>query len=437
MKQTPPLSILGANGSEHAEADGFIRALYEGRVSWAARQRALDAKTRACFASLRTDASATAALDRLLHGSPGHARLATIEPVSSQRGLLPGNTGLDALMHFARFHALWWREPEAWGPDENANVNERLGGLARHLFAVYPVPPVLDHAWLGGWGTQADEYRQWFLHLGGGGRMEQMRFPMPMTHKAAHHFLLAPADLSLPAALRWGQVCALGGNVPIARALSETFLAELQTDEAFWYSFVHFLVNHREIAPWLVGPVADYIRFRRFGANGDDGPEPNFSLKGRTPTALFARMEEWHETLNRMGKKAKQSWEPSGIVPLSRTEPDALSSATCYWRIVEITESLGLLEEGREMRHCVRSYQDKCLQGTTSIWSLRLSLSDNPHPRRLLTVEVNNQRRAIVQVRGKCNQTVSAMRGNHRMRLACDVLKQWACERHLGIACAL
>jgi hypothetical protein len=160
-------------------------------------------------------------------------------------------------------------------------------------------------------------------------------------------------------------------------------------------------------------------------------------MKGRTLEALLRRMEEWHETLARLGKKARQTWSPSGIEPLERVERDRLSAATCHWRIVEITESVALAEEGQIMRHCVRSYQDACVKGQTSIWSLRLTLSDDRTPRRLLTIEVNNHRRAIVQVRGKCNRSLGAMRGNRRMMYARDVLREWARGRHLGIACAL
>ena len=50
---------------------------------------------------------------------------------------------------------------------------------------------------------------------------------------------------------------------------------------------------------------------------------------------------------------------------------------------------------------------------------------------------LNNPRRAIVQVRGKCNQALTAMRGNHRMMQTRDILKSWAQSSHLGIACAL
>jgi hypothetical protein len=148
-------------------------------------------------------------------------------------------------------------------------------------------------------------------------------------------------------------------------------------------------------------------------------------------------MEEWHEALARLGKKGRHTWSPSGIPPLERTEKDPLSSGTCHWRVVEIIDSMALAEEGRAMRHCVRSYQSACLKGETSIRSLRLTLSGSTTVRRLLTIEVNNQRRSIVQVRGNCNQPLSAMRGHRRMMLAREVLRDWVRQRNLGIACSL
>ena len=160
-------------------------------------------------------------------------------------------------------------------------------------------------------------------------------------------------------------------------------------------------------------------------------------MKGRTVEALLKRMEEWHEALARLDRKGRHTWNPSGIPPLERIEKDPLSSGTCHWRVVEITDCMALAEEGRAMRHCVRSYQSACLKGETSIWSLRHAFSDNPTVRRLLTIEVNNHRRAIVQVRGTCNQPLSAMRGHRRMMLAREVLRDWARQRNLGIACSL
>lgn len=420
---------------QHEEPDRMIRAMYEGRLNWAARERVHALKLQAAFATVAHDADATAAFSRLVYGPPG-TRLNAIEPVLSTLGPQAGNTGLDTLLNFAIHSSAWRREPESWRPS-GADPQQWVGALADHLFADYPPPRFLLAAWLLGQTPQAEAYRRWWIHLSQGGKLEQIAFPLPMTHKAAHYFLLAPDTFSIPAALRYGQIRALNGSDALARAVAESFLSDLQTDESFWLTILQFFINHPQLPASQFGPVADFVRFRRFGTGKGDGPEPNFSMKGRTPDALLKRLTEWHEELAKLGKKGRQTWAPSGIQPLDRSEPDSLSSARCRWQIVEITETLALAEEGREMRHCVRTYQDACIQGRTSIWSLRLNLSDNPQMRRLFTIEVNNHRRAIVQVRAKCNQTLSALRGNRRMMLARDVLKTWAYSQRLGIACSL
>jgi hypothetical protein len=420
----------------HEEADALIRAMYLGRVGWTARERARELKLRAAFATVRGDAGASAALHRLIHSLDRSNRLVAIEPVLRSIGPQAGNTGLDALLQFARCHESWLRSPEEWIAD-TVDTREQVGSLARHLFARYPVPACLDAAWLLGTTPRAEAYREWFVHLGLGGKLEAIDFPLPMTHRAAHYFLLAPEVFPIVAALRSGQIRALGGSESLARAVAETCLSELQDDEPFWLTVIHFLVNHPRLPLSQVGPVIDYVRFRKCGSGGDDPPEPDFTMKGRTVEALLKRLDEWHAALSRLGKGGRQSWSPSGIPPLERVEKDPFSTATCSWRILEITTTLALAEEGRAMKHCVRSYQNACLKGETSIWSLRVTFSGSATVRRLLTIEVNNQRRSIVQVRGNCNQALSAMRGHRRMMLARDVLRDWARQRHLGIACSL
>lgn len=420
----------------HEEADALIRAMYQGRVGWSARERARELKLRAVFAAVRSDAGAAAALQRLIYGLDGASRLVAIEPVLRSLGPRAGNTGLDALLHFARRHAQWLRAPEEWVPASD-DAREQAGSLARHLFAQYPLPEFLDAAWLSAGSALAEAQREWFVHLGSGGKLETIRFPLPMTHRAAHYFLLAPAEFTIVAALRWGQICALGGGEALGRAVAETFLAEPQSDEPFWLTVIQFLVNHPRLPVAQIGPVLDYVRFRKFGYTGSDAPEPEFSMKGRTVDALLKRMDEWHAALARLGKGGRQTWGPCGIAPLERTEKDPLSSDTCTWRLMEITDTLALAEEGRAMRHCVRSYQTACIKGESSIWSLRVTFAGRPTVRRLLTIEVNMHRRAIVQVRGNCNQPLSAMRSRQRMRLARQVLRDWARQQHLGIACSL
>jgi PcfJ-like protein len=420
----------------HEEADGLIRAMYLGRVGWAARERARELKLRAVFATVRGDAEASAALQRLIYGLKEQTCLVAIEPALESIGPRAGNTGLDALLHFARHHESWLRAPEKWLP-ESDDARGQVGSLARHLFARYPLPAFLDAAWLSGSCPRAEPQREWFIHLGRGGKLEAISFPLPMTHRAAHHFLLAPDEFTIVAALRYGQIRALGGSESLARAVAESFLSNLQEDEPFWLSVIQFFANHPELSLSQIGPVVDYVRVRRAGFGNNDAPEPDFTMKGRTVEALLKRMAEWHEALAKLDKKGRHTWSPSGIAPLDQEEKDPLSSATCRWRILEITDCLSLAEEGRAMRHCVRSYQKACLKGDTSIWSLRVTFSGSATVRRLLTIEVNNHRRAIVQARGNCNQPLSAMHGHRRARLAREVLRGWARQQHLGIACSL
>ena len=412
----------------------MIRGMYSGQTAWAARERARELKSGAAFATVREDAAASAALYRLVYGLPKASGLMTIEPILPQIGPQSGNTGIDALLHFARFSAQWRREPEAWACDTD-DPRQQAGSLARHLFALYPTPDPLDAAWLSGFGEQAETFRQWFVHLSGGGKLEHLTFPMPMTHKAAHFFLQAPVNYTLPAALRYGQILALGGGAALADALSETFLSELQPDEPFWFSVIHFFVNNPALPTAQVGPLADYIKFLKSGDNFEG--DSTFTMKGRTLDALQKRMENWHATLARLGWKVKREWKSSGLLPLDKVAKDPLSAAMCHWRISELTDTMALAEEGSVMRHCVRSYQDACIKGDKAIFSLRLTLSDNKAVRRLLTIEVNLHRRAVVQVRGKCNQSLGQMRGNRRMMLARDILREWTRSQHLGIACSL
>jgi hypothetical protein len=51
---------------------------------------------------------------------------------------------------------------------------------------------------------------------------------------------------------------------------------------------------------------------------------------------------------------------------------------------------------------CVHSYADRCRRGETTIWSMRLRVDGEE--KRMVTIEVDPHRRAIVQVRAKCNR---------------------------------
>jgi hypothetical protein len=87
----------------------------------------------------------------------------------------------------------------------------------------------------------------------------------------------------------------------------------------------------------------------------------------------------WEETLNKYG-------------PLRK------------WKIIELTNRNQLAEEGRNMRHCVGTYAEACLQRHSSIWSIReLRLSGQWYS--VATIEVSVKSRWIVQFYGRHNAT--------------------------------
>jgi hypothetical protein len=361
-------STVAQFAEQHRAVDAMIRGIYENRVALGARRTAYQEKIRCAYATVKFDSLACTALHRLLN-----------------------------------------------------DIGHR------------DVPAFLDAAWFEGFTQHGESHRDWFLHIRSGHNIRMADVPVPLTSMAAHHFVQAPENSSIVAALRWGQTLALGGDAHLARDIAESRLADILPDEPFWHSVIHFFVNHTEILPNRIGPLVDHIHARKFGEAADfsAAPEPDFSMKGRTPPALQKRMEEWHALLAKEAKRPSVSWEPSGILPFAISERD-IFGATNDWTVLELTTNKALQEEGSEMRNCVRTYVEGCQRGTTSIWSLRIRSGRNARFRSLLTIEVNNTRRAIVQLRAG-----TRMYHSPRMKIAQEMLLRRARESRLSVSCNL
>jgi PcfJ-like protein len=76
------------------------------------------------------------------------------------------------------------------------------------------------------------------------------------------------------------------------------------------------------------------------------------------------------------------------------------------YTISELLSSRELEDEGRAMSHCVGSYAGSCASGRTSIWVLKVADAYDRETR-LLTLEVWNASRQIVQARQKFNTEAS------------------------------
>lgn len=447
-KPVPPCRLPGAVAVAreiHAATDKLICDIYDKRVAWGALATAQSQKIGCGYQCLQEDPAALWAWQRLLDLMGRQSPLLTAQPVVAHFGAQAGNTFLDALLHLARYHDRWREEPELWEPDNTA-PRAQFASLACFLFAHYDVPAFLDAAWFTGFTPDGEQQRDWFVHVGTGQNIRRARLPLHLTEKAAHYFMQAPADGSIVGALRYGQIVALGGSVSLANAIAESKMGQILPDEPFWESVLHFFVNNPSLPPSQVSPLVDFIYEQRVGPNAKpdvngvwdtfDAPDPTFSMKGRTLIALQKRMEEWHLILAKDAKRPRTAWAPSGWDGLEVQERD-ISGGNTIWTVRELLDSRALQEEGREMRHCVFTYAHGCVSGKTSIWSLRARTPGEARNHRLLTIEVNNTRRTIVQVRGKANQTLSQLGKRGRVRFAGDILRRWARQQKLTIACSL
>jgi hypothetical protein len=368
--------------------------------------------------------STRAALRSLVTHLGRHGDLLSNEQAVTALGYRPGNTYLEGVLALARHADRWIRSPETWRPRTH-NVRRQFGALARHLSAEWPVPSFLDAAWFQGGGDEAVRRQGWFLHIGRGENIRHADLPVPLTKRMAHHFLEAPADLSIEGALRWGQILALGGDERLVRALLGTHLERALEHDEFWLSVFRWFIEHPLLSKDRVGPILDFIRHQKFGEpdGGEPVPQPNFSMKGRSPETLLAQVDGWHRRLS-AADLAPAEWPASGIRGFRFLEGSKEGRNLRIWTIRELLNSKALSSEGRAMRHCVGSYSRACARGTSSIWTMEVD--EREGLRKVLTIEVDPRHRNICQVRCKLNNLP-----DERSR---GLVRRWAAEAGLAMA---
>lgn len=299
------------------------------------------------------------------------------------------------------------RSLDSWQP-RTYNADRQFSSLARHLFAKYDVPLFMDRAWFSGNRL----HQTWFKHIGSGGNMRTApNLPVPLTKMMAHHFLSAHPEYTIERALRRAQALGLGTDERIAAAIAESRLAQEFKDNDFWLSVIGFFARNPMLDSMHVGPIIDFIWNQKYedvlvvvgrGVTENRGPaQPNFTMKGRTVTALLQQVERWHKNLGK-GFGGDLKWARCSIAEFEYVEGSADKNNLRIWRIAELLSSCDLVTEGRELNHCVASYARSCFGGTTSIWSL--TLQEQGGPRKLITIEVDIKKKKVYQVRGQHNR---------------------------------
>jgi len=358
--------------------------------------------------------------------------LVTRQRAISEFGWNPGNTFVAGLLALARHSRRWLRPVRDWKP-LTRNARRQFASLARHLFAQWPIPSFMDSVWFRGNDRGAAQQQEWFLHLGQGKNIRTADLPLPYTKRMAHHFMLAPSDFTVESALRWGQIHGLGGTCRLVRAIIGTRLGTTFHENEFWTTVLQFFIANPMLDLAHVGPIIDYLHHQRFVAQDviigpgvvarRGPPQPNLTMKGRTPASLLRQVDAWHRTLARI-EQPKAEWPPSGIDSFEFMEGGEKGGNLRIWTIRELLSTKALVAEGRKMKHCVATYAHSCANGTCSIWTLEVDTFEGRS--KMLTIEVLIGSRMICQARGKCNM----LAGEKHL----GILRRWAEQAGLSLA---
>lgn len=331
------------------------------------------------------------------------------------------------------------RDPQSWRPQMKTRDAARLRlAAARHLFALYPVPAMLERIWIDDVRLDAQEVklrRHWYVVAACGGSLHKAGAREWLTRKEVHAFLNPPAGLSFDEAF-WHAIARSYTDVPHpALCIARSKIARTPRGElGFWRSVARLFSEH-PVPVETIDDLCDYLAECRRRDRG-------YSVEGRTLASLSRRMHEWHRDAaaierieairrRRAGRALHGAGASAGELawvgsPLADWEwaPSAKDAKAKGERYVvrQLKQAEDLVMESRAMRHCVSTYAGRCIAGHASIWSLRRCTKAGID--RLLTIEVDPQHRAI-QVRGFANRLAHADERN--------VLERWAKARGIAL----
>lgn len=346
------------------------------------------------------------------------------------------------LHRLLRFRSQWVNDLDSWKPKGKA-VNTLLRSLIRHLICKYPMPAFWFEVWFRGtenmhrfrgggaafqdmpiYATLCDLFVQIAQGTSMAKLAKQGAFPVNLTKKQCHAFMQQRKVSSVVHAVRWTQVQSFGGDRPLAEALCATNWGDQfghQLEEDFRSTVIQWFAAQAMLDMTQVGPLIDYIEHcRRENAQ--------WAMRGRTVTSLIRDMEEWHRELaldRRAQRNARyainrkpppEKFSSCGLDNwfYSRETKDKRTGRKIHENhvIEELLTYDRLREEGRDLHHCVTSYVWNIDRGATSIWSYSVDKE------KLLTIELHNPTKTILQIRGLRNRMPTASEMSYVQRWA-------------------
>lgn len=309
--------------------------------------------------------------------------------------LVKDQHSLAAVEHMTRLAT--YRDVDSWQPRVKG-YRALLVSLAEHLFAAYPMP---EFIWSVFWATANRHMMKQVARIAYGTSVyalcESGSLPVPLTRRQCHELMLMPASLNFIEAIRYVQVMTAGGSYALFREWSKLRpVAAIQEPamEKFWLQVLHWCCKQSDLPSKDLPQLIEYLRVR-------NAAEPQFMLRKQNCKNVLNAMREWLRNEILRKKACGQNLPESGWIPLDWKESTSTKrgyTVTQQWQMKEVLSSESLLEEGIAMNHCVYSYRNAIKRGNCSIWSLQ------HNQKRAVTIEVNNQLKRIVQVKGKNNR---------------------------------
>lgn len=338
-------------------------------------------------------------------------RIARYDAVLKQPRLAQGSCvaaiAREVLRGFNR-HAI--REVSDWP----ARIKTRDAGrialaLARHVFAIYPVPPHLERVWLGEPLDPAERTRRktWYIEVAQGRSLYRSCTSDVLSRKETHRFLAPPVSLSFREALWHAVARSYTDDLGLALRIARSKVAR-DAVTPFWREVARFFCAHPTDLT-EIDDLCDYLDARH-------ARNAAYSLKGRTLGSLRAQMAQWHRDLARTRRVGEGQWDGSAIPDWSCTVGERLRPhEQVIWSVRQVKTGRELAEEGNRMHHCVYTYKQRCMSGACSIWSVRKRAYAGVE--RVLTLEMNASDE-VVQIRGYANRAVRPDEAS--------ILRRWA-----------
>ena len=313
------------------------------------------------------------------------------------------------------------RPPEAWRCRLRIRSPERrFLELVQFTFAKYPVAQHLENAWIAGpppvedrsrvngqgdEGEAVPDFCRWYIAVAQGRFLYREAAHRYLSRLETHHFVNAPPELtSTHAAFCYALARGQAADATIALRIARTRLADFPVLPPFWKEATRFFAHN----PTSIPEMNDLMDFLA-AARQDD---PGFSLKGRTLPALRRRLAEWRRLQRAIARGDAWLGHRLGDV---RYETGSVCERA-IWRFRQIKTARDLALEGQRMRHCVATYQDRCVAGEASIWSLTCEFPDGSR-RNGATVELRRDGK-IMQCRGFANRCLNAVE--------VEMVRRWA-----------